>query len=351
MKKNNALIFLASVGSLMLSSCICGPYIRPDEKGDDISIAASSSVPLSSEEQSGPKDELIGQGADLEQDAEGNRVFRIEEFTEIFKLCKTTTSTLDTLKYGDVIISSNLYVSPQFVASDINGDGYRELVFLEKTEDRNRSFVVYDVKNSNILFKQADMTVEKHSHYASYRYSYDMRNGRLTFLPYIGNFSENTIVDYGHLKWSEQKGCYFEWENIFSMKQIILEGVYEEDTNIKLLQDGYREEWWTIDAYSLEKGKNYLMKYKVLRDDYTRNFGNSFLELEWSNENPSYLETCYPVENSCHPETGDYVMKFSVRDAYFEGARTWKWYFGSWELEVNYHIMLGEASNYSNYVS
>ncbi|MBO4737351.1 MAG: hypothetical protein J5627_02815 [Bacilli bacterium] len=350
MKKNNVLIILASVGGLMLSSCLCGwEGPLPNGKGDDISIAASSSVPLSSEEQSGPKDELIGQGADLEQDAEGNRVFRIEEFTEPFKLCKTTTSTLDTLKYGDVIISSNLYVGPQFVASDINGDGYRELVFLEKTEDRNRSFVVYDVKNSNILFKQADMTVEKHSHYASYRYSYDMRNGRLTFLPYIGNFSENSIVDYGHLKWSEQKGCYFEWENIFSMKQIILEGVYEEDTNIKLLQDGYREEWWTIDAYSLEKGKNYLMKYKVLRDDYTRNFGNSFLELEWSNENPSYLETCYPVENSCHPETGDYVMKFSVRDAYFEGARTWKWYFGSWELEVNYHILLGEASAWNSY--
>ena len=74
MKKNNALIFLASVGSLMLSSCLCGwngPL--PNGKGDEISIAASSSVPLSSEEQSGPKDALITTGTnDLEKDAEGN---------------------------------------------------------------------------------------------------------------------------------------------------------------------------------------------------------------------------------------------------------------------------------------
>lgn len=340
MKKNNALIFLASVGSLMLSSCICGPYILPERDSSSAETTTTTyPVETSTSEESGPKDELIGQGADLEQDAEGNRVFRIEEFTEPFKFCKTTTSALDTLKYGDVIISSNLYVGPQFVASDINGDGYRELVFLEKTEDRNRSFVVYDVKNSNILFKQADLAVEKHGHYASYRYSYDLRSDHLTFLPYIGNYSEETIVDYGHLKWSEQKGCYFEWENIFKIKYIILDGFYEESTNIKLPVSFYNS-LDPIEYYSFDLGTTYLMKYKVLRDDYTRNFGTGFLEVEWSSENPSHFEQCYPLENSCHPETGDYVTRFTVREP-FEGRRTWKWYFGSWGFEANYYILPG----------
>ena len=244
---------------------------------------------------------------------------------------------MDTLKYGDVTISTSLHSGIQLAVSDINGDGYREIVFLERTEDRNRNFVVYDLKNANTLLKQIDMTVEKFGHYSSYRFYHDVRNGRLTFLPYIGNFSEETIVDYGHLKWSEQKGCYFEWENIFSIKQIILDGFYEESTNIKLPVSFYNS-LDPIEYYSFELGKTYLMKYQVLRDDYTRNFGNSFLEVEWSNENPSHFQECYPLEKSCHPETGDYVMRFSVREP-FEGRRTWKWYFGSWGFEANYYIL------------
>ncbi len=337
MKKNNALIFLASVGSLMLSSCLCGwngPL--PNGKGDEVSMAASSSVPLSSEEQSGPKDELIGQGADLEQDVEGNRVFRIEEFTEPFKLCKTTTSTLDTLKYGDVIISSNLYVAPQFAASDINGDGYRELVFLEKTEDRNRSFVVYDVKNSNILFKQADLTVEKHSHYASYRYSYDVRNGRLTFLPYLGNFSENSIVDYGHLKWSEEKGCYFEWENILGIEKIEFVRFFLNDENMTPVLPSNPG-----NVYTFETSKQYYMEFKITRNKTDRELDDMLLEVVWGNDNPSHFGEIRspwnrsPVQNDV--AKGQYYYYFTVVNPCEE--RVWDWYLTDYGFQINYKVV------------
>lgn len=341
MKKNNALIFLASVGGLTLSSCLYGSIDGPwwyetSVPSDRIAASSFSSSSVTSEE-SGPKDELLATGSnDLEKDAEGNYVIHVEEYNEPLKLCKSTTSAFDTLKYGDVTISSALHAGMQLIASDINGDGYREIAFIEKAEDRNRNFVVYDVKNAKTLLRQTDMTVEKYGRFASYNYYHDMRNGRLTFLPYIGNFSEDTVVDYGHLKWSEQKGCYFEWENIYKIKQIVLEGIYLEGEETPMAMD--HNAITTTDYYSFEIGSYYLMKYKFIRDDFTRTIGDEYIQLDWSNENPSYLQECYAPRNASHPETGDYVMKFSVREAP-EGIRTWDWSFGPYGFSLNYRIM------------
>ena len=330
------------VVSLLTATVLCSCVLPSEVKESSLPLSSESetsfsSSSLASSEPEGPKDELIatGLGNDLEEDSEGNRLIRIAEFNEPLKLSSPTASQ-HILKYGDTVISDHLYNSFRLVASDINGDGFREIVFFEEGNNRNREFSVYDIKNNKTLLKQGDMTIEEFGHIARYRFYYDMKDGRLTFLPYAGNYSERSTMDYGHLKWSEEKGCYFEWENILGIEKIEFVRFFINDENMTPVLPSNPG-----NVYTFETSKQYYMEFKITRNKTDRELDDMPIDVVWSNDNPSHFGEIRspwnrsPVQND--PATGQYFYYFTVVNPCEE--RVWDWCLTNYGFQINYKVV------------
>ena len=334
MRKSSLVVSLLALAGL----CSCLPPSEVKESSAPLSTApetsSSTSSFLSSESTpEGPKDELIATGLsnDLEEDAEGNPLIRIAEFNEPLKVSSPTASQ-HILKYGDTVISDHLYNSFRLVASDINGDGFREIVFFEEGNNRNREFSVYDLKNNKTLLKQTDMTIEEFGHIACYRFYYDMKDGRLTFLPYAGNYSERSTMDYGHLKWSEEKGCYFEWENILGIEKIEFVRFFLNDENMTPVLPSNPG-----NVYTFETSKQYYMEFKITRNKTDRELDDQPIDVVWGNDNPSHFgEIRSPWNGSIVQNDvakGQYYYYFTVVNPCEE--RVWDWYLTNYGFKIN----------------
>ena len=336
MRKSSLVVSLLTAAVL----CSCVPPSEAKESSLPLSSeseTSSSSPSLASSEPEGPKDELITEGPtnDLERDAEGNRLIRIPEFNEPLKIFTPSAGNY-AMKYGDTVISDHLYNSFRLVASDINGDGFREIVFFEEGNNRNREFSVYDLKNNKTLLKQEDMTIEEFGHIARYRFYYDMKGGRLTFLPYAGNYSERSTMDYGHLKWSEEKGCYFEWENILGIEKIEFVRFFLNDENMTPVLPSNPG-----NVYTFETSKQYYMEFKITRSKTDRELDDMPIDVVWSNDNPSHFGEIRspwnrsPVQND--PATGQYFYYFTVVNPCEE--RVWDWCLTNYGFKINYKVV------------
>lgn len=335
MKKNTFILSLLAIS--MLSACVW-------ETKQPYSLATDTSI------EEGPKDELIVAGLyDPKLGSDGEDFsFRVPEFTERFKL--VVGSSMSMLYYGDTRIGENLHYSPYIYASDINGDGYREIVFAHN-EMRYDGFTVYDIKNAKTLFSQEDMTVEKFGRFASYQYALDIREGELVFLPVLGHFmgprefEERKIVDWGHLKWSEEKGCYFEWDNVYEIRQMILDSICLKGDDTRLVMDSDLKDGEPIDLYHFERDRDYQIRIRVNR----LNLGGGLYldpDLDFIGMDLDYTDkvNCELVNESCKPLEGWYVMEFSTSDITDFDLHEWKFYFGAFEFSFYFKVMQGSAN-------
>ena len=262
-----------------------------------------------------------------QKDKDGNEIFSLEEFKDTTFTLKTTNGFNGALFINDTEIESNLYTSPYIFASDINKDGYRELIFDRNNKDeetRGDYFVVYDVKNMKVLLDEVN--TKERSHY-NYRFNYGLIEDRLTFYPYTGNYNENSIVDYGYLRYTEEKGAYFEWQNIFAITSIELVRFY-------INEEGYPSIEPVNNVYTFHKGIKYSMEYKVNRTNNNRQLIGGFLSVYWDNAHPShfnrYLSADYPDINNVYTDT------FDLFDECEES--TWEFFFGEFGFDVHYKI-------------
>lgn len=264
------------------------------------------------------------------KDNDGNETFTLEEFGNVTFTLKTTNGFNGALFVNDTEIESSLSTSLYIFASDINEDGYRELVFDRNKKDGETSgnyFVAYDVKNNKVLLDEAN--TKERSHY-NYRFDYSLIADKLTFYPYSGNYSESTIVDYGYLKYNQDKGAYFEWQNIFAVTSIELVKFYVNDTS--------KAEVTSVNnTYTFKVGTNYCMEYKINRTNTDRQLMNGFLSVFWDNDHPSHFNTYQPSRTENDPSIGKYVDNFSVINP-FEGSATWEFFFGEFGFNVNYKV-------------
>ena len=314
------------IGALGL--CSCNPAI-PSSSTPEASISSSSV------EAGLPDVVLVDKGSTSEQlDKDGNLPFALEEFPETLFRVVFPNGYQRSLYIDETLICDDLFGVPVIIASDVNKDGYRELVFDRNGvgNDPGNRFVVYDVKNGRTLMdEETDAAV---GNYSFYRFNYSLINGKLTFYPYQGNYSENSIVDYATLGYSKEKGVYFQWQNIFTIQSIALTKISLNEGDHALVEPSKEN---GKDVYQFEVGPVYLMEYKVTRENYERNLGQGFLSLYWNNEMPSHFNRYEPSSKLSDPEKGIYVDAFSLRDECASSA--WNFFFGEFGFSVNYRIV------------
>ena len=274
----------------------------------------------------------IGDSNNL-RDSDGNTIFYLNEFGDVpFKVTSKNSISPNSLYYGEFLISEgNLSTSLIIYASDINGDGYRELVFDRKNKDnenRGDYFVVYDVIRRNVLLDEADVRVD---YYSQYHFNYELRDDKLTFLPYLGNFSENSIVDYGYLRLSAAGDLYFDWQNIYAINSIKLVDFYLDNNEQTLVVPNSEA------LYTFKIGTTYIMEVKVDRNNYDKDLNCDFLSLNYDNYTNTHLERFEPLRNQSDIQTGTYKIRLSVLDV----CDNWYWefFFGEFAFKVIFQVV------------
>ena len=255
--------------------------------------------------------------------------FSLEEFKDITFKFESSNGFDGKLYVNETVIEEDMYTSRYIFASDIDNDGYRELIYDRNKRDNEKAgnyFVVYDVKNMKVLLDEA--STKERSHY-NYRFDYGLIEDKLTFYPYIGNYSESSIVDYGYLRYTSEKGLYFEWKNIFAITSIELVKFYINDTD-------KTEVLPVNNVYTFKVGTKYCMEYKVNRTNTDRALMNSFLSVFWDNDHPSHFNEYQPSRTENDPANGKYVDNFSVLNPIESG--TWEFFFGEFGFNVNYKV-------------
>ena len=180
--------------------------------------------------------------------------FTLEEFANVsFKVNKREGEQLyDVSKNGEVIFSS-IY-SPTLCASDINKDGYRELV--AKGETGNASLIIYDIHNAHTMYKK-DLYKEEIpglnnivSQYVYYTYIPKVFNDKLCIAVSDG-MASNRIYDYLYVNYAADKGVSLEYQNMYDISKFELigfkgeanaSGLYTETGMMYFLRNDVREE-------------------------------------------------------------------------------------------------------------
>ena len=180
--------------------------------------------------------------------------FMLGEFANVsFKVNKREGEQLyDVSKNGEVILSS-IY-SPTLCASDINKDGYRELV--AKGETGNASLIIYDIHNAQTMYKK-DLYNEEIpglnnivSQYLYYTYTPKIFNNKLCIAVSDG-MASNRIYDYLYVNYAADKGVSLEYQNMYDIAKFELigfkgeanaSGLYTETGMMYFLGNDVREE-------------------------------------------------------------------------------------------------------------
>lgn len=297
------------------------------------------SSPLSSKQED-PKGERI----EAEEVDNAFVRFTLTEFDGTFTTSNIQVSIrLPSLSYGDRVITEG--ASLEYYAADINGDGFRELVFEEKLElETKPHYVVYDVKNDKRLFDQKNMTEQRYGYFVKYYLECGILDGHIAFKVFASESMDEQPIDYAHIRWSEKKGCYLELENPYDIKSIVLEGIYTTVGSTKLHLDGGRkEDGEAIDLYYLEKDTSYEMKITVVRGNFKEYLAPGFLSMEWDS-NKSQTPTYYIWMRNCDPQTGKYVIEFSTSDITDFDLHDWTFYFGFYGFSFYSKVMQGLAN-------
>ena len=272
--------------------------------------------------------------------------FTLPEFkNSTFKVSKMKDSVYDEIYVDDTLICDYLNAgSRNIFATDVNRDGYREILFERKSRDtdkrKNQKFVVYDVKNKKLLLDEADIgNIDKR--YPEYTFSYELLNGRVTFTPYLGNYSENSVVDHGYLTYSSDKGCYFEWENYRGVKDISLTKFtkIEEDKSETELQPSKIN---GKDVYEFSLASQYYMEVKLNYLDSTKEcpWNGTFLSFYREDMNKLYWQVFEDVRdgvNGCDHKHGVFKYKIQMYESY--DLREWEFFFMYFGFSVNTKVV------------
>ena len=234
--------------TFLLSSCLCGwdgPLPGPFE--DSSSKEPSSSAPKAL----APKELKFSPTDNV-------KFFSLEELPDVRISIGRRTDleggdvSSKALYVGDTRVDEKIIIGSVF-AYDVNNDGFRDLVFNEEFEENGRTIVQvngFDVRN---MKKMVNTT---------YKYILDLNieGEKVKAQSYTASTGHKIIHDYADIAYSEEKGLYFIWDNIYQFKEFKFGGITKDDENKTPVNPENGK-------YILKEQADYLFKISAPRED------------------------------------------------------------------------------------
>ena len=222
----------------------------------------SSEIPLSSSNASSsePKDLPVVQIEDVYNDHD----FTLEEFPDV------------TFRIGPRVLNDegNLYVHPLYAndvritedtidrllfAYDVNKDGYRDLVFSENIKEGSKKTTHINCFDAHNMKK-----MENKLGFKQYRMGLEIEEGRLRAKAYMASTINSVTFDYAELSYTEEKGLYFVWDNMYQFKDFKLDKITLDDDNKTLINPVINESGIN---YTLNANVDYIFEIAAPREE------------------------------------------------------------------------------------
>ena len=246
-------IFIIILSTLLITSC----------------ASTSSSLESSSKESSSPtssssSDFLLNLPPAQIKDVYNDHEFSLEEFTGV------------TFRVGPKVLNEegNLYVHPLYVnnvrvtensidrllfAYDINKDGYRDLVFNETINTQTKRSMIngFDVHNMKKMENKLGLG-------QYYPLDLEITEGRVKVRSYMASANGGSTFDYGEIAYSEEKGLYFIWDNMYQFKDFKLNKITLDDESKTLVEPVINESGVN---YTLKANTDYIFEIAAPREE------------------------------------------------------------------------------------
>ena len=160
------------------------------------------------------------------------------------------------LYVNDVRVTENT-IDRLLFAYDVNKDGYRDLVFSE-TIDNNRTAHIngFDIHNMKKMVNNLGLR--------QYRMDLKIEEGRLRARAYVASTSNSITFDYAEIAYSDEKGLYFIWDNMYQFKDFKLNRITLDDENKTLVSPTTNE---SGSSYQLNANTDYIFEIAAPREE------------------------------------------------------------------------------------
>lgn len=198
------------------------------------------------------------------EDVYNDHEFSLEEFPNV------------TFRIGPRILNEegNLYVHPLYAndvritedtldrllfAYDVNKDGYRDLVFSENIKEGQKKTTHINAFDAHNMKKMVNKLGFK-----QYRMDLEIEEGRLRARAYTASTNSGVTFDYAELAYTDEKGLYFVWDNMYQFKEFKLDKITLDDENKTLVNPVINENGTN---YTLSANIDYIFEIATPREN------------------------------------------------------------------------------------
>lgn len=198
------------------------------------------------------------------EDVYNDHEFSLEEFPNVtFRigpriLNEEGTLYVHPLYANDVRITEDTLDRLLF-AHDVNKDGYRDLVFSENIKEGQKKTTHINAFDAHNMKKMVNKLGFK-----QYRMDLEIEEGRLRARAYTASTISGATFDYAELAYTDEKGLYFVWDNMYQFKEFKLDKITLDDENKTLVNPVINENGTN---YTLSANIDYIFEIATPREN------------------------------------------------------------------------------------
>ena len=245
-------LVLVSLFALLITSC-----------GGTSSSLSSNSSDLSSSSSSNSSEPInypVVQINDVYNDHE----FKLEEFPDVTFRIGPRVLNADGSLYVHPLYANDVRITEDTIdrllfAYDVNKDGYRDLVFSENIQENGKKTTHINGFDAHNMKK-----MENKLGFKQYRMGLEIEEGRLRAKAYMASTVSSVTFDCAELAYTEEKGLYFVWDNMYQFKDFKLDKITLDDENKTVINPLINESGVN---YTLTANTDYIFEIAAPREE------------------------------------------------------------------------------------